>query len=86
LQIVRQESLENMIALVEKISQGPINREQARQLTRRPQRGRPKKFVFKYGVRGKPFRLQMTFQKSQVETVEIIQALRALISELEGTS
>ncbi len=86
LQIVRQESVEKMVALVEKISKGQVNREQARQLTRPPQRGRPRNFVFKYGVRGKPFRLQMTFQKSQVETVEIIQALRSLIAELEGGS
>jgi ParB family chromosome partitioning protein len=86
LQIVRQDSPEKMVALVEKISRGHINREQARQLSRRPQRGRPKSFVFKYGVRGKPFRLQMTFQKSQVETAEIIQALRSLIAELEGAS
>jgi hypothetical protein len=48
------------------------------------QRGRPRSFVFKYGVRGKPFRLQMTFKKSQVETGEIIEALRSLIAELEG--
>jgi hypothetical protein len=73
-----------MIGLVEKISRGQVNREQARQLSRKPPRGRPKGFVFKYGVRGKPFRLQMTFNKGQVETVEIIQALRSLIAELEG--
>jgi hypothetical protein len=72
-----------MISLVEKISRGQMNRDQARQLSRKPQRGRPKSFIFKYGVRGKPFRLQMTFQKSQVETAEIIQALRSLIAELE---
>jgi ParB family chromosome partitioning protein len=83
LQIVRQESPEKMISLVEKISRGQMNRDQARKLSRKPQRGRPKSFIFKYGVRGKPFRLQMTFQKSQVETVEIIQALRSLIAELE---
>jgi ParB family transcriptional regulator, chromosome partitioning protein len=86
LQIVRQESPEKMIALVEKISKGQVNRDQARQLARRPHRGRPRSFVFKYGVRGKPFRLQMTFQKSEVETSEIVQALRSLIAELEGKS
>lgn len=75
-----------MISLVEKISRGHVNREQARHLTRKSQRGRPRGFVFKYGVRGKPFRLQMTFRKGQVETAEIIQALRSLIAELEGAS
>jgi ParB family chromosome partitioning protein len=86
LQIVRQESLEKMVALVERISRGDLSRDQARQLSRRPQRGRPKRFVFKYGVKGKPFRLQMTFRKTQVETAEIIQALRSLIAELEGNT
>jgi ParB family chromosome partitioning protein len=86
LQIVRQDSLEKMIALLEKISQGQMNREQARKLSQRPKRGRPKSFVFKYGVRGRPFRLQMTFKKSQVETSEIIEALRSLIRELESAS
>jgi ParB family chromosome partitioning protein len=84
LQVVRQESPEKMMSLVEKISRGLMNREQARELSRKPRRGRPKRFVFKYGVRGKPFRLQMTFQKGQVETSEIIAALRSLIAELEG--
>jgi hypothetical protein len=37
-------------------------------------------------VKGKPFRLQMTFKKTQVETTEIIQALRSLIAELEGNT
>jgi ParB family chromosome partitioning protein len=86
LQIVRQGTIEKMIGLVERISRGQMNREQARQLARKPTRGRPRGFVFKYGVRGKPFRLQMTFKKGQVETVEIIDALRSLIAELEGRS
>jgi ParB family chromosome partitioning protein len=86
LQIVRQGTPENMIALVERISRGQMNRQQVREASRKPQRGRPRRFVFKYGVKGKPFRLQMTFHKSQVETTEIIQALRSLIAELEGAS
>lgn len=86
LQIVRQESPEKMAALIEKISSGSLNREQTRKATRAPRRGRPKNFVFKYGKRGNPFKLQMTFRKSDVERDEIIAALRSLISELEQES
>ena len=83
LQIVRQDSPEKMAALIEKISSGQLNRDAARRATRRVRRGRPKNFVFKYGGRGNPFRLQMTFRKSEVERREIVEALRALIAELE---
>jgi ParB family chromosome partitioning protein len=84
LQIVRQESAEKMTALIERISQQQLTREQARKVTKPKGRGRPKSFVFKYGARSNPFRLQMTFKKSQVERDEIIAALRQLIDELSS--
>ena len=72
-----------MAALIEKISAGQLTRDAARQASRKPSRGRPKNFIFKYGPKGNPFRLQMTFRKNQVEREEIIDALRKLIVELE---
>jgi ParB family chromosome partitioning protein len=84
LQIVRQDSPEKMAALVEKISREQLNREKTRELVRKPERGRPRSFTFKYGSRKNPFRIQMTFKKSQVNRLEIIAALRSLISELES--
>ena len=86
LQIVRQESPEKMVSLVERISRQQLNREQTRQLSRKPQRGRPRSYVFRYGSRSNPFRLQMTFRKSQVDRLEIIDALRRLLAELESSS
>lgn len=83
LQIVRQADTRKMAALIEQISSGSLNRDQTRAAVRKPRRGRPKNFVFKYGSRGNPFRLQMTFRKSEVEREEILEALRALIAELE---
>ena len=83
LNIVRQDGPEKMTELIEKISTGKLNRDAVRAAARKPSRGRPKNFVFKYGPRGNPFRLQMTFRKNQVERGEIIDALRALIAELE---
>lgn len=86
LQIVRLESPREMSALVEKISSQQLTREQARQVTRKPPRGRPRNFVFKYAPKGSPFRLQMTFRKSQVERDEIVHALRDLLRHLENES
>ena len=83
LQVVRQDNPEKMAVLVERISSDSLSRDQTRKVSRKPRRGRPKNFVFKYGARGNPFRLQMTFRKSEVEREEIITALRALIAELE---
>jgi len=83
LQVVRQDTPEKMAELIEKISSGHLNRDATRRAARKPRRGRPKPFVFKYGARGNPFRLQMTFRKSEVEPSEILDALRRLIAELE---
>ncbi len=85
LQIVRQGSTEKMVSLIEKISAEGMNREQARKLSRSPQKGRPKKFVFKYGTQSSPFRLQMSFWKNKVERGEIIDALRRILEELESS-
>ena len=84
LQVVRQESPEKMASLVEKISRG-MTRDEARRADKKPQRGRPKNFVFKYGARSTPFRLQMTFKRKEVDKSEVIDALRRLIVELESS-
>lgn len=85
LQIVRQESIEKMTELIEKISREGLSRDAARQsVKKKASRGRPKNFVYKYGGRGNPFRLQMTFRKREVDPDEIITSLRALIAELEA--
>jgi ParB family chromosome partitioning protein len=84
LHIVRQQDTEQMTALIQRITDDQLNRSQAREVAKKPRRGRPKNFVFKYGGRGNPFRLQMTFRKGQVDRDEIIESLRSLLEELEG--
>lgn len=44
---------------------------------------RSRRFVFRYAPRGAPFRLQMTFRRSQVEDGEVLDALRQLVRQLE---
>lgn len=85
LQVVRQNSPEKMVALIEKISREGLNREQVRKVGRSPSPGRPRNFIFKYGPQGGPFRMQLIFQKKEVGKEEIIQALRRILAELEAS-
>ena len=87
LQVVRQKTPAKMIALVEKLTRqgqsGAVTREQARKaIARKPQRGRPKAFVFQYKAPTKDFNLRLRFRKSTVDKDEVIAALEAIISEL----
>jgi ParB family transcriptional regulator, chromosome partitioning protein len=85
LEIVRQSTPEKMIAMVERLTRdGHITRERARQAATdtRPQRGRPKAFVFSYRPPTKLFDLRLAFKKGRVERDEIITALEGILAEL----
>jgi ParB family chromosome partitioning protein len=83
LQIVRQETPEKMIALVEKIaSQGGATRQQVREAAAKPKAGRPKHYVFAFRPPTKAFNLKLSFAKSRVNRDEIIEALEGILKEL----
>jgi ParB family chromosome partitioning protein len=87
LQIVRQQTPQKMIALVEQLTRegaGAVTREQARKATtiRAVKPGRPKAFVFQYRPPAKTFNLRLQFRKSEVDRTEVIEALQAIIEEL----
>ena len=86
LQVVRQQTPEKMIALIEQLTrdghQTTITREQARRVAAKPKPGRPKAFVFQYRPPTKTFNLRLQFRKSDVERDEVIQALEGIIQEL----
>ena len=86
LKVVRQQSPEKMIALIEQLtrdSQGAaVTREQARRATVKPKPGRPKAFVFQYRAPTKTFNLRLQFKKSDVDRGEVIAALEAIIQDL----
>jgi ParB family transcriptional regulator, chromosome partitioning protein len=83
LQIVRQDTPEKMIALLEKIaSQGGTTRQQLREATAKPKAGRPKAFVFAYRPPDKTFNLKLSFGKSRASKDEVISALEAILKEL----
>ena len=87
LQIVRQQTPEKMIALIEQLTregQGAVTREQARKATaiKAVKAGRPKAFVFQYRPPAKTFNLRLQFRKSDVDRNEVIDALQSIIEEL----
>jgi ParB family chromosome partitioning protein len=86
LQVVRQQSQEKMIALVEQLTRDGrgVTREQARKAVARqpPKPGRPKAFVFQYRPPTKTFNLKLQFRKSDVDRHEVIAALESIIAEL----
>ena len=86
LQIVRQDSLEKMTALVEKIaSQGGATRQQVREATAKPKAGRPKHFVFAFRPPTKEFNLRLNFTKARVQKSEVIAALESILDELRNS-
>jgi ParB family transcriptional regulator, chromosome partitioning protein len=83
LQVVRQETLEKMTALIEKISnQGGATRQQLREAAAKPKSGRPKHYVFAYRPPSKLFNLKLSFGKARVQRGEIIEALEAILHDL----
>jgi ParB family transcriptional regulator, chromosome partitioning protein len=83
LQVVRQNTPEKMIALVEKIAgQGGATRQQLREAVARPKAGRPKHYVFAFRPPTKAFNLKLSFNKSRASREEIIDALEAIIQDL----
>ncbi len=87
LQVARQPSERKMLELVERMARGGVNREQAR-AERRDEKAavpRPQPFVFQFEPETRQFRLRLQFQKSQVSRIELITALRMVLSELEST-
>jgi len=86
LQIVRQQTPEKMIALIERLTRegtGAVpTREQARKAVAAPKRGRPKAFVFQYRPPTKAFNLRLQFKKADVPRRELIEALEGILAEL----
>ena len=69
-----------MLACVQRLAQG-LDEPAPRRRKARGERARP--FVFRYAPRGGPFRLQLTFRRSEVEEAEVVEALRTLLRQLE---
>ena len=87
LQVVRQQTPEKMVALVEHLTKGgaAATREEARKAAAvKPRLGRPKAFVFQYRAPTKTFNLKLQFKKSDVDRTEVIAALESILTELKS--
>jgi ParB family chromosome partitioning protein len=87
LQVVRQEKVEKMTALVERFANhsGPT-RQQLREASGQAKPGRPKRYVFAYRPTTKHFNLKLSFSKSRVAKDEIIEALESILRDLREDS
>ena len=83
LQIARQGDPKKMMALLDRlVTTGGATRQQVREETAKPDRGRAKPFTFNFKPPTRSFNLRMTFRKGRVERTEIIEALEAILKEL----
>lgn len=80
LRVAREPDAKAMLACVQRLGQG-LDDPATKRRKGRGERARP--FVFRYAPKGAPFRLQLTFRRSEVEETEVLEALRTLLRRLE---
>ncbi|MFL6334820.1 MAG: ParB/RepB/Spo0J family partition protein [Pyrinomonadaceae bacterium] len=90
LEIVRQPDTETMLETISALARKDFTRDEARALIRgrRFKEGNTevsKPFTFKYHLPTPNVKVEVRFQKSDVEKGEIIEALRSLLRELENS-
>ena len=88
LQVARQPTERKMLEMVERISQGGLTRDQARQARKEETESapRPQPFVFDYDAEDGSFHLRLQFRKSHVSDEDLAAALRAVLRRLESGS
>jgi ParB family chromosome partitioning protein len=88
LQVARQPTERKMLEMVERIAQGGLTRDQARQVRKEETESapRPQPFVFEYDSDDESFHLRLQFRKSHVSSEELAAALRAVLRRLESGS
>jgi ParB family chromosome partitioning protein len=88
LQIVRQPDDEGMRRLAKQIASRGLTRDDAREVRRQEMGPRVaaevKPYTFKYVSPAKDFSLEVRFKKSNVDTIEIAQALRSVAKSIDG--
>jgi ParB family chromosome partitioning protein len=86
LQVARQPTERKMLEMAERMARDGVNREEARAVRQADRTAglRPRPYLFQFEPDTRQFRITMRFQKSQVSRVELITALRAVLSELEA--
>jgi ParB family chromosome partitioning protein len=88
LQIARQPNEKKMLEMLQRILQGGLTRDEARRERREEQAGpqRPQPFIFQFEPEGEAFRFRIQFKKSHVSRGELVQTLRGILAQLEGSA
>jgi ParB family chromosome partitioning protein len=81
LEIAKLKSVDEQLALIEKIASG-AGREEVRRQNKKSQRAKP--FVFKYQDPSKTFSFNLRFRKSEVEQDELIGVLENILEDLRN--
>ena len=84
LQVVRQETVEEMHRLLDRIAGDGMSREEARRFNRTPEKAgrRAKHFTYRYRPQDSTFQFSLVFKKPQVERDELIAALQDVLRRL----
>ena len=84
LQVVRQETVEEMHRLLDRIAGDGMSREEARRFNRTPEKAgrRAKHYTFRYRPQDSAFQFSLVFRKPQVERDELIAALQDVLQRL----
>ena len=90
LQVVRQPDTQTMREMIKMLANKEVTRDEARALIRerknREGRGEVSKpFTFKYHLPTPNVKVEVRFQKAEVDKAEIVSALRSVLTELENT-
>lgn len=83
LRVAREPTPEAMLSCVQRLARG-LDEPAPKRRRAKGERVRP--FVFRYAPKGSPFRVQMTFRRSEVEQEEVMEAFRTLLRQLEEQS
>jgi len=85
LQVSRQPTEKKMLEAVQRIIQGGLTRDEARQERRQESAigPRPQPFIFNYEPEGGAFRIRVQFRKSHVSREELASTLRAVLTAIE---
>lgn len=85
MEIVRQGSEGEMMALVDKVASGQLTRDEVRELKRPggPPAG-PRPYVFRYRPENRGFSMSLKFEKEVVEPKELLRVLEGVVAELRS--
>jgi ParB family chromosome partitioning protein len=86
IEIAKQKTTEDMLALVQYIQERDLRREDTRELSKKIKglEKRVKRFVYNYRPKGSDYRLRLEFKKPEISREEIIETLEEILKSLKS--